>query len=217
MQHQAYQPLLPCVNKYLQHKWDKSCYEMHRKRVQTAKATINTAPPKIYGHLLVKGKKQQLEEERLSTIQRENHMLLDKISHIMRTTGRLDCRNDYVKKSLCTDKRQQELLQTVKENQMIFQRLSQCTPYYSVELWREQWLETLNLMENIGRFPHLGSSKPSSGASFKKTSITSKKSIHKDPLITEKVAMKHEKEEKNMQAEEEESQSEHEPSNLISD
>uniref|UniRef100_W5K408 CFAP97 domain containing 2 n=1 Tax=Astyanax mexicanus TaxID=7994 RepID=W5K408_ASTMX len=99
MQHQAYQPLLPCANKYLQYKWDKSCYETHRNRVQTAKATINTTPPKVYSHLLVKGKKQkQLEEDRLSTIQRENHMLLDKINHIMKTTGRTDCKNDYVQK-----------------------------------------------------------------------------------------------------------------------
>lgn len=34
MQHQAYQPVLPSVNKYLQYRWDKSCYEMHRKKVK---------------------------------------------------------------------------------------------------------------------------------------------------------------------------------------
>ncbi len=34
MQHQAYQPVLPCVNKYLQYKWDKNCYEMHRNKVK---------------------------------------------------------------------------------------------------------------------------------------------------------------------------------------
>lgn len=34
MQHQAYQPVLPCVNKYLQYRWDKNCYEMHRSKVK---------------------------------------------------------------------------------------------------------------------------------------------------------------------------------------
>jgi len=34
MQHQAYQPVLPCVNKYLQYRWDKNCYEMHRNKVK---------------------------------------------------------------------------------------------------------------------------------------------------------------------------------------
>lgn len=40
----------------------------------------------------------QLEEERVSRIERENQMLLDKMSHIMQTNGGVDCRNDYVKK-----------------------------------------------------------------------------------------------------------------------
>lgn len=40
----------------------------------------------------------QLEEERVSRIERENQMLLDKMSHIMQTSGGVDCRHDYVKK-----------------------------------------------------------------------------------------------------------------------
>ena len=42
----------------------------------------------------------KLEEEQMSKIQRENHMLLEKISHIMRTTGRIDNKNDYHHKRL---------------------------------------------------------------------------------------------------------------------
>ncbi|KAL7865958.1 hypothetical protein SRHO_G00112050 [Serrasalmus rhombeus] len=194
MQHQTYQPVLPCINKYLQYKWDKSCYEMHRKRVQSAKATINTTPPLVYGHLLVKRKKQTLEEERLSTIQRENHMLLDKISHIMRTTGRIDCRNDYVKKSLCSDKRQRDLLQIVKENQQIFRRLSQCTPLYSVQLWQEQWLDTLNLMESIGRFPRLSSTQTSSaGSPQRQVALSKEKAAKKSKMSTQEDSLSMEK------------------------
>ncbi|XP_067264926.1 sperm axonemal maintenance protein CFAP97D1 isoform X1 [Chanodichthys erythropterus] len=155
MQHQAYQPVLPCVNKYLQYRWDKNCYEMHRSKVKSAKPTINTTPPKTYGHLLVKFKKRQLEEERISRIERENQMLLDKMSHIMQTNGGVDCRNDYVKKSLGTEKRQLELLRIAKENEWILQRLSSCRPRYSVHVWHEQWLKNLELMENIGRYPRL--------------------------------------------------------------
>ncbi|XP_048049823.1 sperm axonemal maintenance protein CFAP97D1 isoform X2 [Megalobrama amblycephala] len=155
MQHQAYQPVLPCVNKYLQYRWDKNCYEMHRSKVKSAKPTINTTPPKTYGHLLVKFKKRQLEEERVSRIERDNQMLLDKMSHIMQTNGGVDCRNDYVKKSLGTEKRQLELLRIAKENEWILQRLSSCRPRYSVHVWHEQWLKNLELMENIGRYPRL--------------------------------------------------------------
>uniref|UniRef100_A0A673FY09 Si:dkey-83m22.7 n=1 Tax=Sinocyclocheilus rhinocerous TaxID=307959 RepID=A0A673FY09_9TELE len=155
MQHQAYQPILPCVNKYLQYRWDKNCYEMHRNKVKSAKPTINTTPPKTYNHLLVKLKKRQLEEERVSRIKKENHMLLDKMSHIMQTSGGVDCRNDYVKKSLGSEKRQQDLLRITKENECMLQRSSTCRPRYSVQVWHEQWLKTLELMDTVGRYPRL--------------------------------------------------------------
>ncbi|KPP65234.1 hypothetical protein Z043_116363 [Scleropages formosus] len=93
--HRAYQPARPCGSRYLQHKWDKSDFERHRDKVKSAKATISTSPPRKYGHLEVKLKKLKLEEERVSKIQRDNHALLEKISRIMRTTGRVDHRNDY--------------------------------------------------------------------------------------------------------------------------
>ncbi|XP_073701370.1 sperm axonemal maintenance protein CFAP97D1 [Garra rufa] len=162
MQHQAYQPILPCVNKYLQYRWDKNCYEMHRNKVKSAKPTINTTSPKTYNHLLVKLKKIQLEDERVSRIKRENHMLLDKMSHIMQTNGGVDCRNDCVKKSLGSEKRQMELLRITKENQGILQRLSTCKPRYSVQVWHEQWLKNLELMDAIGRYPHLYTAQGSS-------------------------------------------------------
>jgi len=37
----------------------------------------------------------QLEEERLATIERDNRILLEKMSYIMRTQGRIDNRNNY--------------------------------------------------------------------------------------------------------------------------
>ena len=46
-------------------------------------------------HLQVKLKKLQLEEERLATVERDNRVLLEKMTHIMRTSGRVDNHNDY--------------------------------------------------------------------------------------------------------------------------
>ena len=37
----------------------------------------------------------QLEEERLATIERDNRILLEKMSYVMRTRGRVDNRNNY--------------------------------------------------------------------------------------------------------------------------
>ncbi|KAF3694632.1 putative protein C17orf105 -like protein [Channa argus] len=133
LQHRAYQPLFPTGNKYLQQKWDKASYDLH---------------------------KQKLEEERKMKIKRENNMLMEKISHIMRTTGGVDNKNSYDVKSLGKKKRQLELLRITNENQMILFRLSQCRPHYNVRSWHEDWLKTLRVMDSIARYPR-GQEKPS--------------------------------------------------------
>ncbi|XP_021452554.2 uncharacterized protein CFAP97D2 isoform X3 [Oncorhynchus mykiss] len=153
MQHLLHQPLLLNGNKYLQQKWDKASYEMHLRKVKSAKPTIDTTAPKTYGHLALKMKKQKFQEQSMSKIQRENNMLLEKISHIMRTTGRIDNRNDYENKSLCREMQQQELLRITKDNQLILLRLTQCQPHYSIKDWHEDWLKTIKLMESIARYP----------------------------------------------------------------
>ncbi|KAK2840054.1 hypothetical protein Q5P01_013794 [Channa striata] len=153
MQHRAYQPLLPSGNKYLQQKWDKASYDLHRQKVKSAKPTISQTPPKSYGHLAVKLKTLKLEEEWKMKIEKENNMLMQKISHIMRTTGGVENRNCYERKSLGKEKRQLELLRITNENQMILFRLSQCRPHYNVRSWHEDWLKTLKVMDSIARYP----------------------------------------------------------------
>ena len=39
-----------------------------------------------------------MEEERLATVERDNRILMEKMSYIMRTRGRVDNKNDYVPK-----------------------------------------------------------------------------------------------------------------------
>ncbi|XP_051260622.1 sperm axonemal maintenance protein CFAP97D1 isoform X1 [Dicentrarchus labrax] len=159
MTHQAYQPLLPSGNKYLQQKWDMASYDLHRGKVKSAKPTINTTPPKTYDHLTLRLKKLKLEEEWTTKIERENNMLMEKISRIMRTTGGVDNRKYYDRKSLGKEKRQLELLRITKENQMILFRLSQCRPHYNVKSWHEDWLKTLKVMDSIARYPRERSNK----------------------------------------------------------
>uniref|UniRef100_A0A673WTX3 Uncharacterized protein n=1 Tax=Salmo trutta TaxID=8032 RepID=A0A673WTX3_SALTR len=132
MQHLLYQPLLLNGNKYLQQKWDKASYEMHLRKVSGS-----CFDAKIKGY----------QQCCMSKIQRENNMLLEKISHIMRTTGRIDNRNDY------ENKRYSELLRITKENQLILLRLTQCQPHYSIKDWHKDWLKTIKLMESIARYP----------------------------------------------------------------
>ncbi|KAJ8012497.1 hypothetical protein DPEC_G00043430 [Dallia pectoralis] len=172
MQHMAYQSLLPTVNKYLQQKWDMASYEIHLRKVKSAKPTIDTTAPKTYGHLALKMKKKQLEEQSMSRIQRENEMLLEKMSHIRRTTGRINNRNDYENKSLCRERQQKERLRITKENELILLRLSQCQSHYSIKDWHEDWHKTLKLMENIARYPQSVKDKKGATTRRKQASIS---------------------------------------------
>lgn len=56
---------------------------------------VDTRAPQTYVHMHLKLKKLQLEEERMSTIERDNRILLEKMSLIMRTRGRVENKNDY--------------------------------------------------------------------------------------------------------------------------
>jgi E3 ubiquitin-protein ligase TRIP12 len=67
----------------------------------------------------MKLKKQQLEEERLAVIERDNRMLLEKMSQIMRSGGRVDDRNLYEHRSLNKEKREKELLRVAEENKVM--------------------------------------------------------------------------------------------------
>ncbi|XP_046903424.1 uncharacterized protein cfap97d2 [Hypomesus transpacificus] len=167
MQQLMYQPLLSTGNRYLQQRWDKTSYDMHRRNVVSAKSTLDTTPPISYEHLSNNMKKQKLEEEQMSKIQRENHMLLEKISHIMRTTGRIDNKNDYHHKSLSRERRKQELRRITLDNQLIVQRLAQCQPHYRAKDWHHDWLKTCKLMESIGIFPRTAPDKKASSTSHR--------------------------------------------------
>lgn len=151
--HRAYQPITPANNKLLKKRWDMSRYDTHRRKVKSAKAVIDNKPPKTYIHLHLPLKKLQIEEERLATIERDNRILLEKMSFVMRTRGRVDNRNDYEHKSLNKTKRQRELLRVTHENQAILKRISSKEPHYNHLQWEDEWQINETYMDNISKYP----------------------------------------------------------------
>uniref|UniRef100_A0A2C9KCI5 Cilia- and flagella-associated protein 97 n=1 Tax=Biomphalaria glabrata TaxID=6526 RepID=A0A2C9KCI5_BIOGL len=150
----SYKSILPTCNKILQKRWDTTYYNEHRRKVADATATVDTKAPQTYLHLHLKMKKLQLEEERLAMIERDNLLLLKKMSCIMTSRGRIDNRNNYEPiKSLNREKRQRELLRITKENQAILRRITMRRPEYSHEKWQSDWEENLKFMNNISAFP----------------------------------------------------------------
>nr|XP_002121190.1 uncharacterized protein CFAP97D1-like [Ciona intestinalis] len=151
--HRSYQPILPSHNKLLQQRWDSTNYNDHRRRVRSAKSMVDTRAPQTYVHMHLKLKKLQLEEEKMSTIERDNRILLEKMSLVMRTRGRVDNKNDYEYRSLNREKRQKELLRVTRENQHILARITMREPDYSHRKWEQEWQQAEKLMNNIGRYP----------------------------------------------------------------
>ncbi|XP_077987568.1 sperm axonemal maintenance protein CFAP97D1-like [Glandiceps talaboti] len=152
--HRAYQSILPCQSRILQKRWDEKYYNEHRQKVsKRAQPMVDTKAPKTYVHLHLKLKKLQLEEERLATVERDNRILLEKMSIIMRTRGRVDNRNVYDYKSLNREKRQRELLRVTKENQEILRRIMAREPEYNHLKWQQEWDENEQFMDNISRYP----------------------------------------------------------------
>ncbi|XP_036986895.2 uncharacterized protein CFAP97D2 [Artibeus jamaicensis] len=92
--HRARRLTRPCRNEWLHSTWEKA-YQDHRKKVQDAQPLVDTHAPLSLGHFHLNLKKLKLEEERLSVIDRDNRLLLQKLSCIMRTRGQTDSRSNH--------------------------------------------------------------------------------------------------------------------------
>ncbi|XP_010950620.3 uncharacterized protein CFAP97D2 isoform X1 [Camelus bactrianus] len=101
MSRQACHLTPPRTGERQQRTWEKA-YQDHRRKVQEAQPLVDTRAPLTLGHLHLKLKKLKLEEGRLSVIDRDNRLLLEKVSCIMRTRGQASSR------SACTRRRQGE-------------------------------------------------------------------------------------------------------------
>merc|ERR1712002_472688 len=127
--------------------------DLHRAKVHTSAAVIDNHAPETYMHMHLKLKKLQVEEERLAVVERDNRILLEKMSWIMRTKGQVDNWNHYKQKSLNKCTRQRELLRVSHENQAILRRISSKEPYYNHLAWDEDWSQNNEYMSNISNYP----------------------------------------------------------------
>ncbi|XP_070327441.1 uncharacterized protein CFAP97D2 isoform X2 [Odocoileus virginianus] len=100
---------------YLQGTWEKA-YQDHRRKVQEARPVVDSRAPPTLSHLCLKLGKLKLEEGRLSAIDRDNRLLLEKVSCIMRTGGWTLSGVTCAHRSLNREKREQELCSLREKN-----------------------------------------------------------------------------------------------------
>ncbi|XP_065827027.1 uncharacterized protein [Oscarella lobularis] len=153
MAHKSYQSILPTHNKLLQKRWDQQRYDTHQKKLRSASSMVDSSAPRAYPHIQMKLKKQQVQEERLAVIERDNRTLLEKMSHIMRSRGRTDNGNDYEHRSLNKEKREREQLRVSSENKGILTRLQAVRPLYDRKKWEDDFLSHEEHLQLITAFP----------------------------------------------------------------
>lgn len=95
--------------------------DLHREKLRQMESTVDTSLPKTYQlpHLRRNLKKAQLMEERYTAIERENRLLLEKMSYIMHHQM-VDNKNESRKyvRSLNVEHRKRELSKITSENQV---------------------------------------------------------------------------------------------------
>ena len=77
---------IPVGNKLCEARNEKRRFDLHREKLRTMKSTIDCTEPKVLklDHIRNNLKREQMLEERYGEIDRENRILLQKMSDIMR-------------------------------------------------------------------------------------------------------------------------------------
>lgn len=123
------------------------------KRLNNVKSSIDNKPPKQHLHLKKNLKKKQLMEERFAKIERENQLLLEKMSHIMSSSS-LDNKNKSLQYARSMNKsiRKKNLEKITRENQAILERIQAKEPVYSNTKWEHERMQQEKYLKNISDY-----------------------------------------------------------------
>jgi len=142
-------------------KWDvQKQQEAHQRHLRNIKPQVDNKCPRPQPHLVTKAKKHELEEDRFAEIERENSVLLSKMSKIMRegpgthSHGGAPPVEEKPRppQSLNRGFRRRELQRITQENQGILKRIQLKDPFYNHLDWAEEHRRSKRIMENLCEF-----------------------------------------------------------------
>lgn len=144
---------MPVQNKACMERHVQRCQERHQQKLRDMKCSIDNECPRAASHLKNKAKKNAIIEEKCAQIETENRLLLEKMSHIMRTKGGIDCKNDVnYSHPLSKERRKRELQRITKANQKILERIEGARPTYNHKKWEEEAKRNSEILQNICEF-----------------------------------------------------------------
>jgi len=145
---------LQCGNRVCARRAESRRLEMHRTRLKNVRPLVDTSEPKAahFDHVRMNLKKEQMLEERYTEIDRENRILLKKMSNIAKQTppnsARLSGPN-----SLNQNARKRELLRITSDNQAILKRIQQAQPVYNHVEMQGEHRKQQTYLRNCTEFP----------------------------------------------------------------
>mmetsp|Transcript_41293 Transcript_41293/g.54284 ORF Transcript_41293/g.54284 Transcript_41293/m.54284 type:complete len:191 (+) Transcript_41293:77-649(+) len=147
---------MPVGNKICNNRAVKQAQEKHRKKLAEMKCRVDNKPPDRPSHLRRNLKKEQLMEDRFATIERDNRILLEKMSYIMRR-NQFDNVNQSTQyaHSLNKEARKRDLQRITRENQGILRRIQQAEPHYDHLKWEDEARKVEQYKNNICEYAPL--------------------------------------------------------------
>lgn len=165
---------IACGNKICARREEQRRHELHRSRIRSMKPLVDTTAPEAVtmDHVRNNLKKEQLLEERYSEIDRENRILLSKMSDIMKKQTFEKAPGHFPGPvSLNRDFRKKELLKITRENQTILKRIQQAQPIYNHVAWEGNHRQNRKYLENSSEYPLIIKTRRGVGASSELTPL----------------------------------------------
>uniref|UniRef100_A0A7S1LHX9 Uncharacterized protein n=1 Tax=Alexandrium catenella TaxID=2925 RepID=A0A7S1LHX9_ALECA len=135
--------------------WRKD-HDLHRAKLRQSRSAVDISSPATLAmdHFRNNLKRERLLEDRYVEIDRENQVLLKKMSDQMKKP------NPYLKEgpenkptSLNRTSRKKELQSITKENRRMLKAIQEVKPVYSVKNWDENYKKSAVLLRNCSSYP----------------------------------------------------------------
>ena len=149
------------LNPILERKHQARQKQIYRERMKKVTKSVDNEVPYSYRNLQ-KGnhrrnlKKEQMQEERYTLIERENRMLLEKMSWIMQHNS-IDMHNKSRQfcKSLNYPHRVTRLKKINEKNKDLLNRIKKTKPYYDTSKWEQERKVMEHHLEHMGEYPYI--------------------------------------------------------------
>lgn len=139
--------------------WRKN-HDLHRSKVSNSRSVVDVSAPAITNmeHLRNNLKKERLLEDRYVEIDRENKVLLNKISEVMRQPSIFSeaPSEKSSKVPACLSNRsgrKAELSRITMENARLLKAIRQTQPVYSAKKWEDNFKKSEVLLRNCSSYP----------------------------------------------------------------